>query len=197
MDFKIKNRQKYLFTTSAVLLILCTIVQGLPQSVKDNINFNWTPLKNLLFAASYSYVLYIFITYFKFYSLRTLSVLTTILLICELISTFILILNSHTTIDLESLRTVINILTIIVEIIWLFYLFPLKTKEYTAILSLYKYGIAIIVTFFFAIVVTFNLVYSEDLTFFGIQDIILAIPYIFLIDFGIKLKHDQDIMEDT
>ncbi len=197
MDFKITNRQKYLFITSATLLILCSIVQGLPQSVTDNINFNWTPIKNLIFAASYSYVLYIFITYFRHYSLRTLTILTTIILVSELISTIILILNSLLTRDLDGLRTIINILTIIVEIIWLFYLFPLKSKDYSAILSLYKYGIAIIVTFFIALVVTFNLVYSENLSVYGIQDIILAIPYIFLIDFGLKLKIDQDTIADT
>lgn len=197
MAFGITNRQKYLFITSATLLILCSIVQGLPQSVTDNINFSWTPIKNLIFAASYSHVLYIFIVYFRFYSLRTLTILITIILITELISTFILILNSLLTRDFDGLRAIVNILTIIVKIIWLLYLFPLKSKDYSAILSLYKYGIAIIVTFFISIVVAFNLVYSENFSAFGIQDIILAIPYIFLIDFGLKLKIDQNTIADT
>ena len=97
----------------------------------------------------------------------------------------------------DPLRTVINISTIIVEIIWLFFLFPLKSKDYSAILSLYKYGIAIIVTFFLAIVATFNIIYSESFSVYGIQDIILAIPYIFLIDFGLKLKINYDTIADS
>ncbi len=197
MEFIITNSKKYLFITSAVLLMLCSIFQGLPQAFLDNINFNYAPIKDLIFAISYGYVLYIFITYFNFYSLRTLSILTKIILALELIGACILILKSTSVIDLSDLRSVLNTVVIIIEIIWLCYLLPLKNKDLTAISLLCNYGISIIVTFFLAIVVMFNIVYSQILPTYGISDFILAIPYAFLIYFGINLKSVKDETAST
>lgn len=67
--------------------------------------------------------------------------------------------------------------------------------SYKERISLYRYGYSIIITFFLALVIIFNVAYLGILTLANYENLLFAIPYVFIVDFGLKLDLPTDNTE--
>jgi len=189
IDFRITTRQKYLIIISSLLLILHFFVIGLPKRVTDIINVDLVPFDTVIYALSYGYILYILQRYFDFYSLNTLKIMTRVMLFTELASCIIVILYSLDIIDLMVVKPFLTVSTLIIELLWIISLMQIKNGGYSAVTSLYKYSLAIIVTFFIGLTIALIIAFVlEIISIYNIQYIVLSIPYIFIIDFAVKLN---------
>jgi hypothetical protein len=148
-------------------------------------NFN---ILNILFIINYSYLLLSFISYFDFYNLKTLRILTLITLIGEVLRQVFYFTNVFIDLIPEILNSAISIIIIAVEILWIFYVIRLPKDKYRGVSSLRKYSIAIIVTFIVSIAFSMIVILLDYASYYKIFYLALSLPFIYTIDFALKLK---------
>jgi hypothetical protein len=144
--------------------------------------------------------MYAFIDYFKHYKLKVLQISILTILIMEVIFKANLFTNIFDSTWKFAILLTINAIWFFATIILIVFLFQINMKDYPGILSIRKYTISIIL--FFVLVTTIPL-FVKPVSIFATQQLVeltFAIPYIFTIDFAIKLyskKYNQPAINRT
>lgn len=175
---------------SSVFLILYFLIVGLfffivgPTEL-DSLQFG---IKKVLYLIPYGYLMLIFFDYFRYYHLKVLQITTITILTCEVVTLGIQFANVLLATLPKFILLTINAIWIIATIIWIIFLFIPKMKDYRALISIRKYAMGPVLIFLIGFSIPF--IVKPDNTFAALQllCLICAIPYIFTIDFAMKLQ---------
>jgi hypothetical protein len=125
--------------------------------------------------------------YFRHYKLKVLQISILAILIMEVILKANLFTNIFDSTWKLAIFLTTNAIWIIATIILIVFLFQTKMKDYPGILSIRKYAISIILVFVLGTTIPYLV---KPVSFFATQQLVeltSAIPYIFTIDFAMKL----------
>jgi hypothetical protein len=196
-EYTISSRHKKFLVSSATILGLIFVFRGFIMDSMEYVDLYLPLITFVLYAVAKSYILYQVILYFKFYDLRTLSILTSIILAAELFIYIATLFWAIFTENLDELGLPLYGLGLVLQVIWFIFLFPLRKKEYSSIATLFQYC----VSNFYALIGVFLLsvvgALFIDLGMFGNPNLILAIPYLYLVKFGLELKPKQNVELDV
>jgi hypothetical protein len=129
----------------------------------------------------------VFFNYFRHYKLKVLQISILTILILEAILRANLFTNIFDSTWTKAVFITASAIWISATIILNIFLFQIKMKDYPGILSIRKYAISIIL--FFVLVTAFPFI-VKPINSFATQQLVeltYAIPYIFTIDFAMKL----------
>jgi len=175
---------------SSAFLILYFVVVGLfflimGPSKLDTLQFG---IKKMLYLIPFGYLMLIFFDYFRYYHLKVLQIATITILTCEVVTLGIQFANVLVAALPKFILLTINTIWITATIIWIIFLFIPKMKDYQAMISIRKYAMGPVLIFLIGFSIPF--IVKPDNTFAALQIlcIICAIPYIFTIDFAMKLQ---------
>lgn len=145
-------------------------------------------IREILYIIPYGYLMLIFIEYFRYYQLKVLQTTTITILIFEIINRGSQFTNLFNYSLPRFLLPAITAIWTIAAIIWIIFLFIPKMKDYPAMISIRRYAMGLILIFFIGLSIPFLV--KPDNIFAALQllCIICAIPYIFTIDFALKLQ---------
>lgn len=139
-------------------------------------------------------VLYlVLIKYFNYYRLKVLKILSILILIFFTCTQVLRILNYNKTIVPVTFDYYLDILSGILVIILMSIILKMN-NNYVGFTSLKKYAITYLITILIFILYSISRIYFvelNDLTYLNWIILILGIPYIFMIEFGIKLKNKK------
>lgn len=144
-------------------------------------------IQSIVFLLAYSYLMLVFIDYFRFHGLKVLQVAALSLLVTEFVTRGFQLSNvlGYTIPKYMNLTfTLIWSISLFVSIV---FLFLLKSKDYPAIRAIRWYAVCFIL--FPVLGATIPLLVKPNDIFITIQllGLTLAIPYIFSIDFAVKV----------
>jgi glucan phosphoethanolaminetransferase (alkaline phosphatase superfamily) len=131
--------------------------------------------------------MFVFFDYFRHYRLKVLQIVILTVFITEVIFKSNLLTNILESTWKKAIFLTVNAIWILATIVMIAFLFQAKMKDYPGIRSVRKYAISIL--FFYVLVPTVPLFVEPDSTFSTQQlvEIIFVIPYVFVIDFAMKL----------
>lgn len=192
--FQFSPGRKTLLVIASVIIIFNYCFLGLSIFQTVELNYFVENIQIILFAIPYCFILLTLRLYFKFYELHLLTKITSLIVIGELLGSFLDIIKTTLTIP-QFLTLSVNVLTFILIFVWAYCLTRIDKTAHKERTSLYRHGYAIFITFFFALVIIFNVSYQGNLTLFNTQNLLFAIPYLFIIDFVLKLNKPTNIPE--
>jgi len=193
MDYTISKTKRNLIIFSAVFLMVKAIILVVVfQSVypaKPDLVLSVTSW--ILQIAAYGYILIVLIGYFKHYELKVLMMITLGILALEIAGNVIQLFSGIAEKDaLNHINLVITIGWSLALIIWIIFLFRIPEADFPALISIRKYAISVM-----AIILLSGIVPLFVNQFINIQKylgvfvgVILLIPYVFIVDFAMKLK---------
>ena len=194
-QIQITKKERQLFIFSACYLFISSIVLSLNNIFNINFEFNFFTelILSILRVTTLGILYLILFKYFKNYGLRLLRVLIIILLISYIYSQISFILNYNRTIIPSLFDFYLKIFLTIPEIIFVFILLKTHNNNYIGFNSLKKYSVTLIITLLIFFSFSIMEIYSKDLhlNYTYWKFLVLGIPYIFLIEFGIKLKESK------
>jgi len=143
--------------------------------------------QNIIYIVLFGYIMFVFFDYFRHYRLKVLQIVILIGFITEVIFKSNLLTNILESTWKKAIFLTVNAIWILATIVMIAFLFQAKMKDYPGIRSVRKYAISIL--FFYVLVPTVPLFVEPDSTFSTQQlvEIIFVIPYVFVIDFAMKL----------
>ena len=190
MNYAIDKTKRNMIIFSSAFLILYFVVVGLfflimGPSKLDTLQFG---IKKMLYLIPFGYLMLIFFDYFRYYHLKVLQIATITILTCEVVTLGIQFANVLVAALPKFILLTINAIWITATIIWIIFLFIPKMKDYPALISIRKYAMGPVLIFLIGFSIPF--IVKPDNTFVALQIlcIICAIPYIFTIDFAMKLQ---------
>lgn len=183
-----KKRNRIIFSSS--FLILYFVVVGLfflivgPTKL-DPLQFG---IKKVLYLIPFGYLMLIFFDYFRYYHLKVLQITTITILTCEVVTLGIQFANLLLATLPKFILYTVNAIWITATIIWIIFLFIPKMKDYPALISIRKYAMGPVLIFLIGFSIPFFV--KPDNTFAAMQILCLicGIPYIFTIDYSLKLQ---------
>jgi hypothetical protein len=189
MKYTINRTKRNVIILSSLLLILYVLILRLfflftgPTKI-DTIQI---VIQKIIFLIPYGYLMLAFFDYFRHYKLKVLQISILTILVMDVILRANLFTNIFDSIWTKTIFITTNAIWIIATILLIVFLFQIKMKDYPGMLSIRKYAISIIL--FFVLVTTIPLLGNPVNSFTTRQfvEITFAIPYIFTIDFAIKL----------
>ncbi len=196
MDYTISKTKRNLIIFSAVFLMVKAIILVVVfQSVypaKPDLVLSVTSW--ILQIAAYGYILIVLIGYFKHYELKVLMMITLGILALEIAGNVIQLFSGIAEKDaLNHINLVITIGWSLALIIWIIFLFRIPEADFPALISIRKYAISVM-----AIILLSGIVPLFVNQFINIQKylgvfvgVILLIPYVFIIEFGLKLPQKE------
>jgi len=190
MEYSIRKSKRNRIIFSSAFLILYFVVVGLfffivgPTEL-DTLQFG---IKKMLYLIPFGYLMLIFFDYFRYYHLKVLQITTITIFTCEVVTLGIQFANVLLATLPKFILLTINAIWIIATIIWIIFLFIPKMKDYRAMISIRKYAMGPVLIFLIGFSIPF--IVKPDNTFAALQllGIICAIPYVFTIDFAMKLQ---------
>jgi len=196
MDYTISKTKRNLIIFSAVLLILKAIIFGVVfQSLEPaNPDLVLKGIGQFLQIVAYGYILIMLIDYFKYYKSKELKMITLGILALEIAGNVIQLFSGIAEKDaLNHINLVITIGWSLALIIWIIFLFRIPEADFPALISIRKYAISVM-----AIILLSGIVPLFVNQFINIQKylgvfvgVILLIPYVFIIEFGLKLPQKE------
>ena len=135
----------------------------------------------------------ILIIYFKYYKLRVLKILSIMILLSYTSTQILRILNHTITIVPVIFDYYLDIISGILVILLMIIILKMN-NNYLGFKSLKKYALAYLITIFIFILYSISRIYFielNNLIYLNWIILILGIPYIFMIEFGIKLKNKK------
>lgn len=156
-------------------------------------------IRDLLFAIPHLYLLIVLFDYFRYHRWKVLQYTLLFTVIFEFVSKAFRIINqmgSFVTTNFSYSMTIgaIWLISIIVQAI---FLLRLKRKDYPEVFSLQKYAVALIFFQLVAFGIPFLFRSESVSSMLLIIRILSAIPYLFLIEFALKLKSKENIVSDS
>jgi hypothetical protein len=189
MEYTINRTKRNLIILGSSILILYVLTSNLFFFFKGPIKIDTLQIvfQKIIFLIPFGYLMLEFFNYFRHYKLKVLQIAILTILILEVILRTNLFTNILDSIWTKSIFITTNAIWIIATIFLIVFLFQIKMKDYPGILSIRKYAISLIL--FFVLVSTVPLFVMPVNSFATRQlvELTYAIPYIFTIDFAIKL----------
>ena len=189
MDYTISKTKRNLIIFSSVFLILKAIILAVVfQSVEPaKPDFVLSGIGRILQIVAYGYILIILFGYFKHYMLKELKMITLCILALEIAGSAVQLFSSIAEINVPNhVSSIITICWSLAMIIWIVFLFRIPATDFPALISIRKYAVSIL-----AIVILggFIPVFIDASQYFELYAAIpVTIPYIFIVDFAMKLK---------
>lgn len=193
MNYPISATKRNLMILSAAFLTVYTIYNAFfffglePSQVKPDIIM--LIIRDLLFGIPHIYLLLVLFDYFRYQGWKVLKYTLLLTAIMEVLIKGFHIINRIGSFVPNNIYYAMGegVFWIIVIIVQAIFLFQIKRKEYPEVFSLQKYAVGLLLTQIigFGIPVIFR---SENLSsMMLVIRIISSIPYLFLIDFALKL----------
>jgi hypothetical protein len=129
----------------------------------------------------------VFIDYFRHYKLKVLQAAFLAVFIIEVISRGIQFLNIFDTTDARVIHLATSVIWIVALAILFIFLFQNRIKNYPGMLSIRKYVIGIVPFFVLGAIIPYMVKPESIFAALQLVSMTLAIPYIFTIDFAMKL----------
>jgi len=190
MEYSISRTKRNLIVLSSSFLILYFLIVGLFFLIMGPTKLDTlqSGIQKMLYLIPLGYLLLVFIGYFRYYHLKVLQMTTIAILICEVVMMGIQFANGLIANVPEFILYPINAVWIIATIIWMIFLFRANMKDFPAILSIRKYAVGPILIFLIGFSIPFLVKPDDNFAALQILCMICAIPYIFTIDFAMKLQ---------
>lgn len=189
MKYTINKTKRNSIILSSSILILYVLTVRLYFFFKNPtpIDTLQSIIQSLIFIIPYGYLMLQFMEYFRHYKLRVLQISILTIFIVDLILRANLFTNLFDSTWKQTVLIAAIAIWIIATISLIVFLFQIKMKDYPGILSIRKY--AIFSLLIFVLVPTVPLFVKSDNSFATQQlvELTSAIPYIFTIDFAIRL----------
>ena len=189
MEYTINKTKRNVIILASSILILNVLMSSLYFFFKSpaKIETLQIVIHKIIFLIPFGYLMLAFFDYFRHYKLKVLQISILTILIMEVILRANPFTNIFDPIWIKAVFITTNAIWIIATIFLIVFLFQIKMKDYPGILSIRKYAISVI--FFFVLVTTIPLFRSpaNSLTTRQLLELTFTIPYIFTIDFAIKL----------
>ena len=193
MDYTISKTKRNIIIFSAVFLMLKAIIlalvfQSLEPAKPDLV---LRVIGQFLQIVVYGYILIMLFGYFKQYELKVLQMITLSILALEIAGSVIQLFSSITGNNVPNhVNLVTTIIWSLAMFIWIIFLFRVPAADFPALISIRKYAVSI-----FAIVILgaiipnlINQITNNKQYFELLAAIILVIPYVFIVEFAMKLK---------
>lgn len=189
MEYTISRTKRNIIILASSILILYVLTSNLFFLLKGptKIDTLQVVIQKIIFLIPFGYLMLAFFDYFRHYKLKVLQISILTILIMEVILRANLFTNIFDSIWTKTIFITTNAIWIIATIFLIVFLFRIKMKDYPGMLSIRKYAISIIL--FFALVTTIPL-FGNPVNSFTTRQLVeltFAIPYIFTIDYAIKL----------
>lgn len=189
MEYTINRTKRNIIILSSSFLILYVLILRLFFFFNSSTKIDTIQIivKNIIFIIPYGYLMLSFNDYFRHYKLKVLQISILAILIMEVILKANLFTNIFDSTWKLAIFLTTNAIWIIATIILIVFLFQTKMKDYPGILSIRKYAISIILVFVLGTTIPYLV---KPVSFFATQQLVeltSAIPYIFTIDFAMKL----------
>jgi len=149
-------------------------------------------LINLVFTFAYLYVFLVLIDYFKQYKLKTLEIVTLIVLISELGNQISSLINSFNPIIPEFVNSVCGGVGLIGIIIWIVLILRLKSVDFSELKSLHRFAYGYIASYVLGLLISLFTMFGGFYEYFDLMYIPISIPFFFLIQFALKLELIQE-----
>jgi hypothetical protein len=189
MEYTINRTKRNIIILASSVLILYVLTSNLFFFLKGPTKIDTLQIfiQKIIFLIPFGYLMLAFFDYFRHYKLKVLQISILTILLIEVILRANLFTNIFDSIWTKTIFITTNAIWIIATILLIVFLFQIKKKDYPGMLSIRKYAISIIL--FFVLVTTIPLLGNPVNSFTTRQfvEITFAIPYIFTIDFAIKL----------
>ncbi len=145
-------------------------------------------VSNLLTTIAYGYLMLIISGYFRHFKLKVQQNVTLVILTIEILIRILQSVNTITPTISQSVFAVITPLWIVAVFVWNISLFLIQKENYNALQSIRKYAIAILITPILIAVGSSLLLSPETLNYTDLFSVLIAIPFIFTIEFAFKLR---------
>ena len=195
MKYTIKRTKRNFIILCSSFLIVCQIVLGLFFFFNGPTKLDTLQIviRNILYMIPYGYLMLVFVDYFKHYQLKVLQIITITILIFEIVTIGCVFINLYNPIISRFILSVISAIWVITIIIWIILLFRPKIKDYTAMLSIRNFAVGMLLFLVVGIIPSIPSIPSlvKPTNIFAMLQLVsiaLAIPFIFTIDFAMKLQ---------
>lgn len=192
MEYVIRKTKKNLILFSAVFLILKAITLAFAfhaaDSAKPDLVLN--VIGRFLHIVAYGYILIVLFGYFKHYELKALQMITLSILALEIAGSVIQF-SSITGLNVPNRVNLMNgIIWSLAMILWIIFLFRSSVSDFPALISIRKYAVSIFAVLILSAIIPLliNQLINNRQYFELFAAIIFVIPYVFIIEFAIKLK---------
>lgn len=186
MKYAISKTKRNLIIFSAVLLILKSIILVLVFNDSTRLDVAFRGVDRFLQTMASGYILFVVVHYFRHYKLKTLQFITLAILLIDVANNIIrfstlagMNVSKHTPL-------VCTLIWVFLLFCWVIFLFRIPAADFPALISIRKYAVAI-----FAIVILggFIPVLIDARQYYELlAPIIVVIPYVFIVEFAMKLK---------
>ena len=190
MEYSISRTKRNLIVLSSSFLILYFLIDGLFFFIMGPTKLDTLQLGilKMLYIIPFGYLVLVFVDYFRYYHLKVLQMTTIAMFICEVVTIGIQFANGLIATVPEFVLYAISAVGIIATIIWMIFLFSANMKDYPAVISIRKYAVGSILIFLIGFSIPFLVKPDDNFAALQILCMICAIPYIFTIDFAMKLQ---------
>jgi len=190
MEYSISRAKRNMIILSSSFLILYFLIVGLFFFIMGPTKLDplQSGIQKMLYMIPLGYLLLVFIDYFRYYHLKVLQMSTIAILTGEIITMVIQFANGLIATVPEFVLYTVTAIWMIATIIWMIFLFMANMNDYPAILSIRKYAVGPILIFLIGFSIPFLVKPDSNFAALQILCMICAIPYIFIIEFAIKLQ---------
>jgi len=189
MEYSINKTKRNIIILSSSILILYVFTIRLFYFFKGPVKIDTVQIviQHIIFLISYGYIIMAIFDYFRHYKFKVLQISILIILIMEVFFRAFSIARLFVPTWKLTMLFIPIMIWIISNIILSVFLFRIKKKDYPGILSIRNYAISSFVLLNLAQLLLF---FMKPAGIFATQQLVeltSAIPYIFSIDFAIKL----------
>ena len=194
MEYTVSKTKRNLIIFSAVFLILKNIALvafALIFPTSDHENSIWILnfLERIIQVIPYGYIMIMLADYFRHYQLKLLQLFTIGILALEIAGSAIHYFN-HPEMNVPKPLLIGNgVIWILAMIVWIIILFRVSNTNFDALYSIRKYAISVLSVIFLSGTLPFIAGKITDIQpYLGIVVALIGVfPYIFIIEFGLKL----------
>lgn len=189
MKYTINRTKRNSIILSSSILILYVLTVRLYFFFKNptQIDTLQSIIQSLIFIIPYGYLMLQFMEYFRHYKLRVLQISILTIFIVDLILRANLFTHLFDSVWKQAVLIAAIAIWIIATVSLIVFLFQIKMKDYPGILSIRKYAIFSLLIFVLVPTVPFFVKSDNSFANQQLAELTSAIPYIFTIDFAIRL----------
>ena len=186
MDYTISKTKRNIIIFSAVFLILKAIVLVVVFNDSTRLDVTLRGVDRFLQTIACGYIIFVVVQYFRHYKLKTLQFITLAILLIDVannIIQFSILAGMNVS---KHAPLVCALIWVFLLACWIVFLFRIPAADFPALISIRKYAVSI-----FAIVILggFIPVFIDARQYFELYAAItVAIPYVFIVEFAMKLK---------
>lgn len=204
MNYTISSTKRNLMILSAAFLTVYTLYNAFLFYILQNSEVKPEAehliIRGLLFAVPHVYLLIVLFDYFRYHGWKILQSVVLVAAIVEIVSNMAKWTGAMEPLNLSSgyYTMGIGLFWVVIILLQAIFLLRLNRKEFPEVFALQKYAVALILTQLVAFAIPV-VIRSDDSTSMMLAiRIISVIPYLFLIEFTLKLKAEKrDLASET